>query len=184
MDFSSSNEYLIIISSFLEKFNINIYNSPKNELSTLYLPIYGITLWRVFPKQKMNMWLYRQSLSSCYRKETKPNLSFLSPVSALLLWYVGIIVYISILLSQTSFKFCVCKLIMVLLSIYRTAFVKIEHVWNCCTPMVRGSINDRIIWFLLSYAGFNIQQLQTVVLIFCTPFPMNSMGIIFVLEIQ
>ena len=89
-----SNEYLIIISSFLEKFNINIYNSPKKELNALYLPIYGITLWRVFPKQKMNMWLYRQSLSSCYRKETKPNLSFLSPVSALLLWYVGIIVYI------------------------------------------------------------------------------------------
>ena len=91
---SSSNGYLIIISSFLEKFNINIYNSPKKELNALYLPIYGITLWRVFPKQKMNMWLYRQSLSSCYRKETKPNLSFLSPVSALLLWYVGIIVYI------------------------------------------------------------------------------------------
>ena len=86
--------YRIIISSFLEKFNINIYNSPKKELNALYLPIYGITLWRVFPKQKMNMWLYRQSLSSCYRKETKPNLSFLSPVSALLLWYVGIIVYI------------------------------------------------------------------------------------------
>lgn len=90
----SSNGYLIIISSFLEKFNINIYNNPKKELNALYLPIYGITLWRVFPKQKMNMWLYRQSLSSCYRKETKPNLSFLSPVSALLLWYVGIIVYI------------------------------------------------------------------------------------------
>ena len=90
----AQNEYIIIISSFLEKFYINIYNSPKKELSALYLPIYGITLWRVFPKQKMNMWLYRQSLSSCYRKETKPNLSFLSPVSALLLWYVGIIVYI------------------------------------------------------------------------------------------
>ena len=133
------------------------------------------------------MWMYRQSLSSLHWVTTKPNLSLLSPVSALLLWCVGIIVYISILLSQTSFKFCVCKLIMLLLSIYRTAFVKIEHVWNCCTPMVRGSIsnNDRIIWFLLSYAGFNIQQLQTVVvLIFCTPFPMNSMGIIFVLEIQ
>ena len=132
------------------------------------------------------MWMYRQSLSSLHWVTTKPNLSLLSPVSALLLWCVGIIVYISILLSQTSFKFCVCKLIMLLLSIYRTAFVKIEHVWNCCTPMVRGTVsnNDRIIWFLLSYAGFNIQQLQTVVLIFCTPFPMNSMGIIFVLEIQ
>ena len=100
LDFSTifrclaQNEYIIIISSFLEKFYINIYNSPKKELNALYLPIYGITRWRVFPKQKMNMWLYRQSLSSCYRKETKPNLSFLSPVSALLLWYVGIIVYI------------------------------------------------------------------------------------------